>query len=161
METSTSPQYRYRLRVEIPATEVAVLVDGLDGGDFSLRERMGRDELRRQLENQVIDVDVLSETSWPEFERDIETLSRYLSEPIHGREIHVEPGPTEPLREGWVVLGWRGETARVALDLGWGQDAMAVVDRGIDEAAARRRWDELPGWVRSSITHRQAALGVR
>src|SRR5262245_38814718 len=87
MQTPLKPFYRYELNVEIPATEVAVLVDALDGEAFSLRERIGKEELRRSLEEQQIQLDVRSDEIWPAFQRDIETLSTYLSEPISGREI--------------------------------------------------------------------------
>jgi len=153
------PFYRYELNVEIPATEVAVLVDALEGEEFSLRERIGKEELRRKLEEQRIKLDVRSDESWPDFQRDIETLSTYLSEPISGREIYVDPGSGEPLLKGWVILGRRGETERVALDLGWDAEAQAVVDRGIDMREARRRWKELPEWVRSSLTNQGVGLG--
>jgi hypothetical protein len=153
------PFYRYDLEVEIPATEVAVLVDALEGDDFSLRERIGKDELRRQLEAQQIRIEAASPDRWPDFQRDVGTLSAYLSEPIAGREIHVEPGAGGPLLEGWAILGRRGETARVALDLAWDAGKEAPVERGLDEAYARRHWDELPEWVRSSLTARRARLG--
>src|SRR6185436_15293453 len=104
MPMQIKPFYRYDLRVEIPATEVAVLVDALDGEELSLRGRIGGDELRRQLEEQAIHLDVVSGERWPDFQRDIETLSVYLSEPISGREIRVEAGPGKPLLEGWLIL---------------------------------------------------------
>ena len=157
--TSFSPFYRYQLDVEIPATEVAVLVDALEGEAFSLRERIGKDKLRRQLEGQQIHLDERSDERWPDFQRDLETLSAYLSEPISGRETCVVPGPGEPSLEGWVILGRRGETERLALDLAWDADAQAVVDRGTDLKEARRRWKELPEWVRSSLTNQGAGRG--
>jgi hypothetical protein len=153
--------YAYDLKVEIPATEVAVLVDALDGEAFSLRDRLGKDELRRQLEDQEIRVDVVSDDRWPELQRDIETLSTYLSEPISGREIHVEPSPEGPPRlTGWVILGRRGQTERLALDVAWDAEAQGLVDRGIDMDEARKRWKELPEWVRSSLTNQGAAKGA-
>lgn len=153
------PFYRYDLNVEIPATEVAILVDALDGEEFSLRERIGNAELRRQLEEQQITLDVRSDESWPDFQRDIETLSAYLSEVIAGREICVDPGPREPLLKGWVILGRRGETERVALDLAWDASAQTPVVRGVDMREARRRWQDLPEWVRSSLKNKGAGLG--
>lgn len=155
------PFYRYDLKVEIPATEVAVLVDALDGEEFSVRDRLGKEELRRQLENQEIDIRVLSDESWPEFQRDIETLSVYLSEAISGREVYVEPGSPQPLVKGWVILARRGESERVTLDLGWDEDAEVVVDRGIDEDEARLRWKELPEWIRSSLTNQYPGLAAK
>lgn len=159
MTTPLKPFYRYELIADIPATEVAVLIDALDGEEFSLRERIGKEELRRSLEEQQIKLAVRSDERWPDFQRDIETLSTYLSEPISGREIHVDPSSGEPRAEGWVILGRRGQTARVALDLSWDADTQALVDRGIDMKEARRRWKELPEWVRSSLTTQGAGLG--
>jgi hypothetical protein len=161
MPTPIKPYYQYYLRVEIPATDVAVLVDALEGEAFSLREQIGKDALRRQLDEQQIKLDVRADERWPDFQRDIETLSVYLSEPISGREIHVEPGPGGPLLHGWVILGRRGETVRLALDVVWDVEAQALVDRGIDVEDARRRWEELPEWVRSSLTNQGAAPGPR
>jgi hypothetical protein len=159
MPIPLKPFYRYDLKVEIPATEVAVLVDALDGEEFSVRDRLGKDELRRQLEEQLIEIEVLSDNSWPEFQDDIETLSVYLAEPISGREVQVEPGTDQPEVKGWVILGRRGESERVALDLGWDADALSLIDRGIDKNDARRRWKELPEWVRSSLTNQHPDLG--
>ena len=161
MPTPIKPYYQYDLRVEIPATDVAVLVDALEGEAFSLREQIGKEELARQLEEQKLKLDVRTSERWPEFRRDVETLSVYLSEPISGREIHVEPGPVGPRLDGWVILGRRGETERLALDVVWDVEAQALVDRGIDVEEARRRWKELPEWVRSSLTNQGAAPGGR
>jgi hypothetical protein len=154
-----NPFYRYDLVVEIPATDVAVLVDALEGDDFSLRERLGTHELRRQLEAQELRIEALSLDRWPEFERDIGTLSAFLSEPICGREIHVEPGTGGPLLEGWAILGRRGETGRVALDLAWDTAKQAPVERGIDPAYAGQRWKDLPEWERSLLTARHGRHG--
>jgi hypothetical protein len=159
MPQPIKPFYRYHLVVEIPATEVAVLVDALDGEELSLRERIGKEELRRQLEEQRIELDVQADDGWPDFQREIGALSSYLSEPISGREIHVEPGPGGPLFNGWVILGRRGETERLALDLGWSPEAQDLVDRGIDVVRARKRWKELPEWVRSRLTNQGAGPG--
>ena len=160
MPMPTKPFYRYDLKVEIPATEVAIVIDALDGEKLSLRDRLGNDELRRQLEEQEIHIDVRSDESLPDFQRDIETISTYLSELISGREFYVEPRPEKPLKpllKGWVILGRRGETERMALDLDWDSDAQMVIDRGIDKSEARRRWNELPEWVRASISMRHTA----
>ena len=108
---------------------------------------------------ELLELDVRSDECWPDFQRDIETLSAFLSEPISGREVRVEPGPGEPLLKGWVILGRRGETERVALALAWDAGAQALVIRGIDMREARRRWPELPEWVRSSLTNQGARLG--
>jgi hypothetical protein len=155
----TKPFYRYVLHVEIPATEVAILVDALDGEAFSLRDRIGRAELLRQLESGELAVDATSEERWPGFQKDIETLSVYLSAPLSGREMRVEPGPSAPVVEGWLVLALRGASERVALDIAWDEATESPVERGIDKEAARTRWKALPAWVRASLEHRQAGLG--
>jgi hypothetical protein len=159
MLTPMKPFYRYELKVEIPPTEVAVLVDALAGEEFSVRERLGKDELRRQLEAHELAISVLSDERWSEFQRDIQTLSVYLSEPISGREFYVEPGPAEPLLKGWVILARRGASERLALDLAWDAEAQALVDHGIDKKEARRRWKELPEWIRSSLSNQEPYLG--
>ncbi len=103
------PFHRYELGVDIPATEVAVLKDALDGDDVHLRDRIGRDELERQLAEQRIVIAATPAERWPDFERDFETLSTYLSEPIVAQELHAEP--VGPARRAWrheVLLGRRG-----------------------------------------------------
>jgi hypothetical protein len=161
MPTPTNPLFRYELRVELPPTEIAVLVDALDGDELTFRERLGTEELQRQLDEQELVIDVLSERSWPGFQREIEVLSTYLSEPISAREIHLQPGADAPLVEGWVILASRGQSERLALEMGWDPEARAPVDGGIDIEKARRRWKELPEWVRSSLTNKHPELGRR
>lgn len=153
MPTPIKPFFCYDLRVEIPATEVAVLADALQGDDFSLRERIGEAELRRQLAEQQIEIDARTDERWPDFERDVGTLSAYLSEPISGREIRVEPSPSGPLLDGWLILGRRGETERLALDIAWDAETESFVDLGVDVDDARRRWRDLPEWIRMSLAN--------
>lgn len=153
MLTPIKPFFCYDLRVDVPATEVAVLADALEDDAISLRERIGAEELSRQLAEQHIEVDARTDERWPDFQRDVGTLSAYLSEPISGREIRVEPGPGGPEIDGWLILGRRGETERLALDLAWDAEARSLVDLGVDVNDVHRRWSELPGWVRSSLAN--------
>jgi hypothetical protein len=146
------PFHRYDLDVEVPATEVAVLVDAMEGERLSMKTRVGWPSLKEQLEKeQRITVQVLSDDAWPDFENDICALSRYLSEPITGRDVYVEPGEDAPFLQGWLVIGRRGETARVPLLLTWDEDANALVDRGVDKANLEPKWAELPAWVRDAL----------
>jgi hypothetical protein len=52
-----------------------------------------------------------------------------------------------------LILGRRGEAERLALDLAWDAETRSLVDLGVDVDDARRRWKELPEWVRSSLTN--------
>jgi hypothetical protein len=146
------PFYRYDLRVDVPPTEVAVLVDALAGERFTVKDRLGWDSLKEQIEREHrITIEVLSDEAWADFERDIQTLSVYLSEPISGREVHVAPSGDQPDLRGWIILGRRGETARIPLSLGWDEDANMLVDHGLDRVALERHWSELPAWVKDAL----------
>ena len=145
------PFYRYDLDVEVPATEVAVLVDAMEGERLSMKTRVGWPALKEQLEaEQRITVRVLSDDAWPDFENDIRALSNYLSEPVVGREVYVEPGDETPFLQGWLVIGRRGETARVPLSLAWDEDQNALIDRGVDKDQIEPSWEDLPAWVREA-----------
>lgn len=145
------PFHRYDLNVEVPATEVAVLVDAMEGERLSMKTRVGWPALKEQLEkDQRITIEVLSDESWPDFENDIRALSNYLSEPITGREVYVEPGGEQPFLQGWLVIGRRGETARVPLKLGWDEDANALLDEGVDRSNLDAPWESLPAWVKDA-----------
>jgi hypothetical protein len=146
------PFYRYDLKVDVPATEVAVLVDALEGERLSIKTRLGWPTIKAQLElEQRITVQVISDESWPDFENDIRAISVYLSEPITGREVYVAPGGDAPMLEGWLIVGRRGDSARVPLVLAWDEDQNMLVDRGVDRAELEPRWDDLPDWVKDAI----------
>ncbi len=154
MSTTTTPgptQYRYDLRVEIPATDVGVLVDALDDETFTLRSFLGPKELERRIREQELVVDVTTEERWPSFDKDIEILSVYLSQYIIGREIVIEPTQGAPRLQGWLIVGRRGETERVDLDLRWDATEEAVVDEGEDVEKLAARWEALPEWLKSSM----------
>lgn len=144
-------QYRYDLRVEIPATDVGVLVDALEDEAFTLRTFLGAKELERQIREQELVVAVTTKERWPSFDKDVEILSVYLSQYIIGREMIITPTLGAPKVQGFLVVGRRGETERVDLDLRWDADEEAVVDEGEDVASLARRWPELPEWLRSSM----------
>jgi hypothetical protein len=151
-ESSPGPvQYRYDLRVEIPATDVGVLVDALEDEAFTLRTFLGAKELERRIREQELVVAVTTEERWPSFDKDVEILSVYLSQYIIGREILITPTLGAPKLEGWLVVGRRGETERVDLDLRWDADEEAVVDEGEDVPKLAARWQALPEWLKSSM----------
>ena len=62
-------QYRYDLRVEIPATDVGVLIDALEDEAFTLRTVLGAKELERQIREQELVVGVTTEERWPSLTR--------------------------------------------------------------------------------------------
>ena len=158
VSTSSSPdespgpiQYRYDLKVEIPATDVAVLVDALEDEAFTLRRIIGAKELERQLREQELVIAVTTGERWPSFDKDVELLSRYLSDYVIGREMIIEPTEGAPTLKGWLVVGRRGETERVDLDLRWDEGEEAVVDEGEDVPKLAARWSTLPEWLKSSM----------
>jgi hypothetical protein len=161
----TETAYRYLLDVEIPATEVAVILDALEesaggGGEaFGLRDRLGAAELRRQIEAQRIHVDARSATAWPDFQRDIETLSTYLSEPIAGHELRLERGAggEAPVASGAVILARRGKVQHVPLRVAWDADQNELTEQGVLAEPASAAWTGLPDWVRGWLTNRGAA----
>jgi hypothetical protein len=146
------PFFRYDLQVEVPATEVRVLVDALEGEPLSLKTRLGWPSIKAQIElDQRITAEILADDPWPDFENDLRAISVYLAEPISGREVYVAPGGEEPMLEGWLVVARRGDSARVPLALEWDEDQNMLVDRGVDRAALEPRWEELPDWVKRAI----------
>lgn len=153
-------QYRYDLKVEIPATDVAVLVDALEDEAFTLRKFLGAQVLERQLREQELVVAATTEERWPGFDKDVELLSVYLSDYVIGREMIIEPTQGAPRLEGWLVVGRRGETARVDLDLRWDAEEEAVVDEGEDVPKLAARWSTLPEWLKSSMRIKFAKLAA-
>jgi hypothetical protein len=158
--TFQSP-YRYELHVEIPATDAAVLVDALEGEPFGLGKRLGADELNRQIRELELSVRTTSSQRWDDFEKDIEILSIYLPQFIEGREIHVDAGAVPPKVEGWKIVGHRGETERLRLDVSWDEESGAVVGGGDDIADIERRWSTLPSWMQSALRTKHAVLGKK
>lgn len=152
--TTTSPgptQYRYDLQVEIPATDVGVLVDALEDETFTLRSILGSKELEQSIREQELVVALTTEDRLTSFDKDIEILSVYLSQYIIGREMMITPTEGAPRLQGWLVVGRRGETERVELNLRWDADEEAVVDEGEDVAKIAARWGSLPEWLKSSM----------
>jgi hypothetical protein len=153
------PFHRYELHADVPATEVAVLKDALDGDDLRLRDRIGKDALAKQLGDQRIDLDAEPSEAWPDFDHDVLVLSTYLSEAIVARELHAEPSPNGAKLSGFRLLGRRGQVTRLALTVSWDDAKHTVVDAGVDMEAARARWKELPAWVQATLEHGNTGAG--
>ena len=153
-------QYRYDLRVEIPATDVGVLVDALEDEAFTLRTVLGAKELERQIREQELVVAVTTGERWPSFDKDVEILSVYLSDYIIGRELMIEPTQGAPRLKGFLVVGRRGETERVELVLRWDAGEEAVVDEGEDVPKLAARWSTLPEWLKASMRIKFAKLAA-
>jgi len=145
----TGPSWRYQLRVEIPATEAAILKDALAGEPFGLRARLGAEELDRQIAALELHVDAVSAERWQDFEKDLEILSVYLTEYVVGREIHVQLEAASPRVEAWKIIARRGQTVRLSLLVDW--DGGRIVDRGEDLDDVKRRWASFPEWVRGAL----------
>jgi hypothetical protein len=147
------PFHRYALHADVPATEVAVLRDALDGDDLHLRDRIGKAEVEAQLAEQRLDLDATPPEAWSDFGRDVEVLSTYLSEPLTARELHAEPSASGPRVSGFRLLARRGQVTRLALAVAWDDEKGRVIARGVDMEAARARWAELPAWVQATLEH--------
>ena len=145
--------HRYALHADVPATEVAVLRDALDGDDLRLKDRIGKAEVEAQLAEQRLDLDATPAEPWTDFGRDVEGLSTFLSEPLVARELHAEPSPSGPRLSGFRYLARRGQVTRLALLVDWDDAKGTVIDRGVDMEAARERWAELPAWVQATLQH--------
>jgi hypothetical protein len=151
-------RYTYALRVEIGGDERGTLRDALEDEPFGIRDRLGTAAVEAMIADGELVFEATLDAPFPEFERDIGTVSVYLSQYIIGREIWIEPTPGAPVLEGWKVVGRLGETARLALDLDWDPRAQEVVDRDEDVADARARWAALPEWLRSALRAKHPTL---
>ncbi len=147
------PIYRYDLRVDVPATETAKLVDALAGEALTIKERLGWEDLKAQIEQeQTISVEVLSDDVWADFEGDIRTLSVYLTDVITGREVFISPAEEAPDLRGWLILGKRGDSVRIPLSLGWDEDANVLVDNGVDRENLKAMEGTMPAWVKDALS---------
>jgi hypothetical protein len=153
-------RYGYTLRVEIGGDERGTLRDALEDEPFGIRDRLtlGTSALEAMIDDGEIVFEQTLDAPFPEFERDIGTLSVYLSQYIIGREIWIEPTPGAPVLKGWKVVGRMGETARLALDLDWDPRAQEVVDHDEDLRDARAQWDKLPEWLRTALRAKHPEL---
>jgi hypothetical protein len=146
-------QWRYLLKVHIPGTEAAILRDALDGEAFGLRDRLGADELERQIEGFELAVDRMAGARWDDFAHDIEVLSLYLTDDVSGIEIQVG----EELR-GWRLIGHRGEVVRLEIEVAWDESGQ-VVELGSEIVAAlAKRWSELPDWIKEGMRAKHGDL---
>lgn len=159
-EPTSGAYYRYSLRVEILATDAAVLLDAIEGEPFGLAKRLGAEEINRQIRELQIDIQVTSPSRWEDFESDINILSVYLSQDITGLEIHVEPTGDAPKLEGWKIIGRRGETVRLKLDLAWDASDRSIINDDEDIEDAARRWNTLPEWAQVTLRAKHPKLGA-
>jgi hypothetical protein len=149
-------RWRYRLHVDINPTDAAVLRDAIDGEPFGLVKRFGLDEIRRMIDAFAIEVDAESDERWLELDNDVAILSLYLSqEQITASEIQVAP-----ILRAWRLVGRRGQTVRLDLEVGLDAKDGAIVLGEEDVDALEARWATLPEWARASLRHKFPDLDV-
>lgn len=142
-------QYRYILHVDIPATDVRVLLDALDDEPLELAVQLGKEELRRQLESSVLSVDTQSEKRWDKLDADLEILSTYLAAPVVAIELVIDGAAAH----GHRILARQGEVVRVALELAQTEDgSVDIVGEDIDKLTAQL--SGLPRWAQSLLAPR-------
>ncbi len=151
-------RYVYELHVDISGDERGTVRDALEDEPFAIRDRVGNAALEEMIEAGELVFEQTLDAPFAEFERDIDTLSVYLSQYIIGREIWIEETPGAPVLKGWKVVGRQGETARLALDLDWDHRAQKVIDHDEDVRDARARWASLPEWLRSALRAKHPEL---
>ena len=138
----------YALHVDIPATDVRVLMDALDGEQLGLTTELGEDELRQQIEAGALMIDARAETRWTWLEQDLEVLSRYLAAPLVAREIAVG----DDVR-GWRILARGGEVVRIPLAIARADDGqLEVTGENIEELT--RQLPDMPRWAQSLLAPR-------
>ncbi len=142
--------FRYLLSAEIPATSLRRVRDALRDEPLSLRDRIGSDELARQLDEFKLCVDLAFDEEWGELVADIEILSTYLPSPVIGTEIHAA-AHSDP--RGWRLLGRAGEVVRIALDVVRLPDGTIEVI-GENEEQLRAQLATLPRWAQSLLAPR-------
>jgi hypothetical protein len=157
-EPTSAPHYLYSLRVDILATDAAVLLDAIEGEPFGLAKRLGAEEINRQIRELQIDIEATSPSRWDDFENDISILSVYLPQDITGFELHVEPTAGAPKLEGWKIVGRRGETARLKLYLAWDASDSSIINNDVDIEDAARRWNTLPEWTQVALRAKHPQL---
>jgi hypothetical protein len=145
------PHYKYSLSVEIEPTDIGVIRDALEDEPFAIGDLMGKPALERAIASGLLAFEAESVAELPHFERDIGTLSVYLSQYIIGREYFVRPTQGAPILRGSMIVGRMGETVRLELDVLWDARAQKIDDNGPDLAEATRRWAELPVWARDAL----------
>src|SRR5579859_4596553 len=127
------------------------MVDALEDEPFEIGERISKTELGRSLQDGRLLFEAMSVERLAHFERDVGMLSVYLSQYIIGREVFVRPTQGAPILKGWMIVGRQGETVRLELDLLWDAGDEKLIDRGVDEEEAAKRWGELPEWARTAL----------
>ncbi len=142
-------RHQYQVHADVPATDVMVLLDALDGERLELTERLGAGELERQIESFTIDVDHTWPTRWAALDQDLEVLSRYLAAPMSATEVIVpDAGPASGSR----LLAWHGEVVRFPLKVHRTHDGV-VID-GEDLEALAIALPRMPGWAQSLLAPR-------
>jgi len=145
-----SEHFRYLLEIDVPATDVRVLLDALEDEPMELWERLGAAEIRRQLAEFAISVDESTPERWERFDRDVEMLSTYLAAPVVGTEIRIDDTREPALLEGWRIIGRGGEVVRIALDLSLTDDGgININGASVDELAAQL--PDFPRWAQSLL----------
>lgn len=139
-------KYRYVLHVDIPATDVRVLLDAFEGEALELKDHLGEAELQRQLHSSVLSLDTVFPTRWAGLESDLEILSTYLAAPVVATEV-VERA--HGVSEAWRLIAHRGEVVRVALEL---DDSHGILGEDVDELV--RQLPALPRWAQSLLAPR-------
>lgn len=124
------PRWHYLLDVHVPGTEAAILLDALAGEPFGLRDRLGSEELERQIAEFELHVDRVSEKRWEDFEHDIEILSLYLTPNVEGTEIRIEDGKGGPSVQAWRIVAKSGEAVRLELEVRWDPEQQAILTGG-------------------------------
>lgn len=155
---SAKSEYRYLLDVDVPATDVLVVLDALDGEQLELSRRLGASEVRRQLDNFRLQVDYTTPDRLV-LERDIEILSTYLAAPVSATEIAIDKTHDPPALQAWRVLGRNGEVVRIELDVAWTDDGTVDI-AGANQDTLAEQMPALPGWAQSLLALRMAPVAV-
>jgi hypothetical protein len=131
------------LRADIPATDVQVILDALDGEPLSLAEAIGDEELRRRIRGGTLSVDLATDTPF-DLGHDVEVLSTYLAAPVVATEIAIGD---RVIAER--IVGRGGETVRVPLDTVWSDGELEIM--GENEEALERALPTMPRWAQSLL----------
>src|SRR5688572_18960261 len=151
MATSRNPRWRYLLQVDVPGTEGAILRDALDGETFGLRDRVGAEELERQIASFEIRIDRVSAERWSDFADDLKILSLYLTSNVEGTEISILDGDEGPELEGARIVAHRGEVVTLDIDVAWDDKTQTIAVGSERRDALEKRWATLPEWIKTAM----------
>jgi hypothetical protein len=158
--TARNLRWRYLLEVHVPGTEGAILRDALEGEAFGLRERLGAEELERQIAGFEIRVDRVSPERWDDFADDLKVLSLYLTSPVEGSEISIADGGDGPELHGARIVAHRGEVVTLDIDVAWDDKAQTIVVGDERRDALEKRWPTLPEWIKTAMRRKHRDLGL-